>query len=131
MMVSDSFRSLNLGKLKRGVCFMDVITKFHVVKLKQKLLNIVVSLQQEDTYEIDQIVEELQDLIRELDCLDLELNRVKRISLEESLTEEERVKINELKHNMLEATSKMEVKYYENQIHDFIDKVLRDRILLV
>ena len=110
---------------------MDVITKFHVVKLKQKLLNIVVSLQQEDTYEIDQIVEELQDLIRELDCLDLELNRVKRISLEESLTEEERVKINELKHNMLEATSKMEVKYYENQIHDFIDKVLRDRILLV
>lgn len=110
---------------------MDVVTKFHVVKLKQKLLNIVVSLQQENTYEIDQIVEELQDLIKELDGLDLELNRVKRISLEESLTEEERAKINELKQNMLEATSAMEVKYYEYQIHDFFDKVLKARILLV
>ncbi|WP_099354071.1 hypothetical protein [Fredinandcohnia onubensis] len=110
---------------------MDAVTKFHVVKLKQKLLDIVVSLQQESAYEKDRVIEELQDIIIELDSLDVELNRAKSISLEESLTEDEKVKLNEIKQNMLEATSAMEVKYYEKQIHDFIDKVLRDRILLV
>lgn len=117
--------------MKRGAFFMDAVTKFHVVKLKQKLLDIVVSLQQESAYEKDRVIEELQDIIRELDGLDVELSRAKRISLEESLTEDEKVKLNELKQNMLEATSAMEVKYYEKQIHHFIDKVLRDRILLV
>ncbi|MEK5445177.1 MULTISPECIES: hypothetical protein [Bacillaceae] len=110
---------------------MDAVTKFHVVKLKQKLLDIVVLLQQESAYGKEQIVEGLEKVIRELDGLDLELNRAKRISIEQSLTEDERGKLNELKQNMLVATSEIEVKYYENQIHDFIDKVLKDRILLV
>ncbi|MCC3358969.1 hypothetical protein [Bacillus sp. REN16] len=53
-----------------------MFNKFHIVELKQKILNIVISIQKENdhTYGKNQIVDDLKGIIQELDKLEIKQN---------------------------------------------------------
>ena len=44
------------------------------------------------------------------------------MKLKQFLTEEEEIQIGQLKQQMLDAVSRSEVLYYENQIHSILDQ---------
>ncbi|RFB11457.1 hypothetical protein DZB84_20535 [Bacillus sp. HNG] len=125
---------------------MDLVNKLHIVELKQKILNMVISIQSEDNnrYGKKQILKDLSYLIQELDNLEKEqgtrpvykeeLDRtlthsgLKDAKDEEMLilhnfTEVEREEFNDLKKALTEALTEQEVKFYENKIHIFLDEV--------
>jgi len=58
---------------------MDITNKFYIVELKYDLLKVVVSLEQDATYQIRQAVTDLKEIVLRLDSLDMEANRTNNL----------------------------------------------------